>query len=154
MAAAAALNGKLTDVRKYGVLPKMPIQSIKERSPISTSVEPKIDNPGMIENNKSHGTAHVDDSLKIKFTTLRGIAAPLSMQNVDTDVIIPVRFLAGVKRTGYGESLFHALRFSPSTGEKTGFILNRVPYDKSSIIVCTGQNFGCGSSREAAVWSL
>jgi len=88
------------------------------------------------------------------FTTLRGIAAPLSIPNVDTDMIIPKQFLKTLKRTGLGNALFHTLRKDPSSGEPTDFILNKVPYDHAKVLVCTGENFGCGSSREHAAWSL
>lgn len=157
MAAAAALNGKLTDVRKYGILPRMPDHSRKQYSSISTNVHTgtgATGKEGDAPHSKDHQQLIREGKDPVKFVIHRGIAAPLSMENIDTDVIISVQFLADVTRSGYGKYLFHALRVSPSTGEKTDFILNHVPYDKSSIIVCTGRNFGCGSSREAAVWSL
>ena len=89
-----------------------------------------------------------------KFTTLKGIAAPLEMANVDTDLIIPKQFLKTLKRTGLGDALFHTLRKDPRTGAATDFILNRAPYNQAKILVVTGPNFGCGSSREHAPWSL
>jgi len=89
-----------------------------------------------------------------KFTTLKGIAAPLHMANVDTDMIIPKQFLKTLKRTGLGNALFYTLRKDPHTGADTDFVLNRKPYDKALILVCDGPNFGCGSSREHAPWSL
>lgn len=89
-----------------------------------------------------------------KFTVVEGIAAPLDMENVDTDMIIPKQFLKTLKRTGLGTALFHTLRKDPNTGEATDFVLNRAPYDKACILVVTGANFGCGSSREHAPWSL
>ncbi len=89
-----------------------------------------------------------------KFTVLKGIAAPLDIENVDTDMIIPKQFLKTLKRTGLGEALFWTLRTDPYTGKQTEFILNKAPYDKAKILVVTGENFGCGSSREHAPWSL
>lgn len=88
------------------------------------------------------------------FTVVKGIAAPLDMENVDTDMIIPKQFLKTIKRTGLKDALFYALRKDPATGADTDFVLNRKPYDKACILVCTGANFGCGSSREHAPWSL
>lgn len=76
------------------------------------------------------------------------------MENVDTDMIIPKQFLKTLKRTGLGNGLFDTLRKDPKTGEPTDFVLNRKPFDKAVILVVTGPNFGCGSSREHAPWSL
>ncbi len=87
-----------------------------------------------------------------KFTSITGIAAPLSVANVDTDMIIPARFLKTIKRSGLGEGLFANLRYN-SDGTPNDFVLNRPPYDKAEILV-TGENFGCGSSREHAPWAL
>jgi 3-isopropylmalate/(R)-2-methylmalate dehydratase small subunit len=87
-----------------------------------------------------------------KFTTLTAIAAPLPMVNVDTDKIIPARFLKTIKRTGLAKGLFAALRYDEE-GKATDFVLNRKPYDKAEILVA-GENFGCGSSREHAPWAL
>ena len=87
------------------------------------------------------------------FTTLTGIAAPLPMANVDTDKIIPSRFLKTIARTGLGRNLFDALRYEADGTEKAGFVLNREPYRRAEILV-THENFGCGSSREHAPWAL
>ncbi len=88
------------------------------------------------------------------FVSLRGIAAPLPIDNIDTDAIIPSRETQSVARFGYGEKLFANWRYRPGTREvNPNFILNQAPYDRAEILVA-GQNFGCGSSREAAVWSL
>lgn len=89
-----------------------------------------------------------------KFTTLTGVAAPLPIRNVDTDMIIPKQFLKTIKRTGLGKSLFYEMRFDPKTGEEIeDFVLNKPAYRKAQILV-TGDNFGCGSSREHAPWAL
>jgi 3-isopropylmalate/(R)-2-methylmalate dehydratase small subunit len=88
-----------------------------------------------------------------KFTSLRGVAAPLPMINVDTDMIIPKQFLKTIKRTGLGKNLFEELRYEMDGREKPDFILNKPAYRKAQILV-TGENFGCGSSREHAPWAL
>ena len=88
-----------------------------------------------------------------KFITLSGIAAPLPMINVDTDMIIPKQFLKTIKRSGLGKNLFYELRFDLQGNIKNDFVLNWDPY-KSAKILVTGENFGCGSSREHAPWSL
>jgi 3-isopropylmalate/(R)-2-methylmalate dehydratase small subunit len=88
-----------------------------------------------------------------KFTTLRGVAAPLPMINVDTDMIIPKQFLKTIKRTGLGKNLFEELRYETDGREKPDFVLNQPAYRKAQILVA-GENFGCGSSREHAPWAL
>jgi 3-isopropylmalate/(R)-2-methylmalate dehydratase small subunit len=89
-----------------------------------------------------------------KFTVLTGVAAPLPIRNVDTDMIIPKQFLKTIKRTGLGKSLFYEMRYDPATGnEISDFVLNKPQYRQATILV-TGENFGCGSSREHAPWSL
>ncbi|MFN4282262.1 MAG: 3-isopropylmalate dehydratase small subunit [Alphaproteobacteria bacterium] len=88
-----------------------------------------------------------------KFTQLTAIAAPLPMINVDTDKIIPARWLKTIKRTGLGPALFEAIRYKKDGSEDPDFILNKEPYRKAEILV-TGENFGCGSSREHAAWAL
>jgi 3-isopropylmalate/(R)-2-methylmalate dehydratase small subunit len=88
-----------------------------------------------------------------KFTTLRGVAAPLPMINVDTDMIIPKQFLKTIKRTGLGKNLFDEMRFEMDGKEKPDFVLNKPAYRKAQILVA-GENFGCGSSREHAPWAL
>jgi 3-isopropylmalate/(R)-2-methylmalate dehydratase small subunit len=88
-----------------------------------------------------------------KFTSLTGIAAPLPMINVDTDKIIPAKWLKTIKRTGLGPALFEAIRYKKDGSEDPDFVLNKEPYRKAEILV-TGENFGCGSSREHAVWAL
>ena len=89
-----------------------------------------------------------------KFSTIRGIAAPMERSNVDTDAIIPKQFLKTIKRTGLGTALFYALRFNEDGTEKPDFVLNKEPYRHSKMLVVTGPNFGCGSSREHAPWAL
>jgi len=88
-----------------------------------------------------------------KFNILRGIPANLPMINVDTDMIIPKQFLKTIKRTGLGKSLFFEMRYDETGNEIQEFVLNKKPYNTSSILL-VGKNFGCGSSREHAPWAL
>ena len=87
------------------------------------------------------------------FTKLEGVAAPLNMINVDTDMIIPKQYLKTIQRTGLGKALFDEMRFNQDGSEKPDFVLNKPAYRKAKILV-TGENFGCGSSREHAPWAL
>ena len=88
-----------------------------------------------------------------KFTTLTGVAAPLNMINVDTDKIIPKNYLKTIKRTGLGTALFAEMRYDEAGRENPDFVLNKGPFRTATILV-SGENFGCGSSREHAPWAL
>ena len=88
-----------------------------------------------------------------KFNILEGIAAPMPLMNIDTDMLIPKQFLKTIKRTGLGENLFFEMRYDQNGNEIKDFILNKEHYKDASIIV-GGANFGCGSSREHAPWAL
>ena len=88
-----------------------------------------------------------------KFTNLKSIPSYLSLQNIDTDMIIPKQFLKTIKRTGLGKSLFYEMRYDEDGKVIEDFILNKEPYNKSRILLA-GKNFGCGSSREHAPWAL
>jgi 3-isopropylmalate/(R)-2-methylmalate dehydratase small subunit len=88
-----------------------------------------------------------------KFTTLEGVAAPLKLINIDTDMIIPARFLKTIKRTGLGKFLFSTMRYKNDGSENPDFVLNKPAYRKAKILVAD-DNFGCGSSREHAPWAL
>ncbi len=87
------------------------------------------------------------------FTKLSGIAAALPLPNIDTDQIIPARFLKTIKRTGLGSALFYAMRYRADGSEDPDFILNKEPWRQAQILIA-GPNFGCGSSREHAPWAL
>jgi 3-isopropylmalate dehydratase len=162
MAAAAAMTGKLTDVRQFlGVEaqegafgPKLKVTSAFEF--LDDPVEPSPDpiRPIADAAGKAGLPATESPSSVEKFTVVKGIAAPLHIENVDTDMIIPKQFLKTLKRTGLANALFYTLRKDPHTGADTDFVLNRAPYDRAKILVVTGKNFGCGSSREHAPWSL
>ena len=88
-----------------------------------------------------------------KFSNLKSIPSYLSLQNIDTDMIIPKQFLKTIKRTGLGKSLFYEMRYDENGKRIEDFILNKEPYNKSKILLA-GKNFGCGSSREHAPWAL
>ena len=88
-----------------------------------------------------------------KFFKLKSIPSYLSLQNIDTDMIIPKQFLKTIKRTGLGKSLFYEMRYDENGKVINEFILNKEPYNKSKILLA-GKNFGCGSSREHAPWAL
>ena len=165
MAAVAALVGKLADVRKiaqpsqYTPLKASPrievggahAADIESDSDLDRLLDDSEDSQGNAPTSKSAG-AHGGMP---KFTQLKGIAAPMERSNVDTDAIIPKQFLKTIKRSGLGTALFHAWRYLPTTGEPNpSFILNKTPYNAAKILVCTGPNFGCGSSREHAPWAL
>ncbi|KAI7851531.1 3-isopropylmalate dehydratase [Circinella umbellata] len=168
MAAAAAVTGYFTDVRK--LLPA------EERTDITNTgssekhhdveLEPPVENHAKAADqadvvtdappaSQSPVPSNAEASGMPEFTTLEGYAAPMDIANIDTDMIIPKQFLKTIKRTGLGSALFYNLRFDPATNkEKPEFVLNQEPYREAKILVCTGPNFGCGSSREHAPWAF
>jgi 3-isopropylmalate/(R)-2-methylmalate dehydratase small subunit len=87
------------------------------------------------------------------FTVLTGIAAPMPQANIDTDKIIPARFLKSIERSGFGKNLFANYRYMPDGTENPDFVLNQEPYRKAEVLIAF-ENFGCGSSREHAPWAL
>ena len=89
----------------------------------------------------------------LKFTELTGVAAPLPLINVDTDMIIPKQYLKTIARTGLGKGLFSEMRYNDDGSDNPDFVLNKPAYRKAQILVA-GENFGCGSSREHAPWAL
>lgn len=130
MAAAAAITGRLTDVRKI--------------------MKP----PGQARAFSSTPAAKTQAAGMEPFTVLEGVAAPLPRPNIDTDIIIPARFLKTIKRSGLGKHAFSALRYTDGDKiEDPDFVLNKDQYRQSKVLVA-GDNFGCGSSREHAPWSL
>jgi 3-isopropylmalate dehydratase len=164
MAAAAAIVGNLADVRKLAPStstadkgsPKIEVDAQMEDVSGDEDLERIMDLPE--ENQATHSsstnTAGASAGMP-KFETLRGYAAPMDIANIDTDAIIPKQFLKTIKRSGLGSALFHAWRYEAgSDKEDAGFVLNQEPYRNAKILVCTGPNFGCGSSREHAPWAL
>ncbi|KAL2217888.1 putative 3-isopropylmalate dehydratase [Thermoascus aurantiacus ATCC 26904] len=160
MAAAAAIAGKLADVRDFAPGPtgkaiaaKVDVQPEVEDIDTDDDLERILDLP---EDNEPHANSSQQSGAAglPKFTTLKGIAAPMDRANVDTDAIIPKQFLKTIKRTGLGSALFYELRYNPDGSEVPDFVLNQGVYRNAKILVVTGPNFGCGSSREHAPWAL
>lgn len=170
MAAAAAIVGKLADVRKLSEYQGSPhIEAAVNPDVVPTAkahpderIETDDTEKEMLTDQPEDSSPQVNTSLPKtaggaglpKFTVLRGIAAPMEKANIDTDAIIPKQFLKTIKRTGLGKALFYEMRFRADGSENPDFVLNREPYRAAKIIVCTGENFGCGSSREHAPWAL
>src|ERR1700685_478898 len=113
--------------------------------------------PGAFAINHAHKTLFLHSNQKCrsmdKFTSLEGVAAPLKIINVDTDMVIPKQYLKTIKRTGLGKGLFSEQRYKDDGTENPDFVLNKPAYRKSKILVA-GDNCGCGSSREHAPWAL
>lgn len=166
MAAAAAIVGKLADVRKLSEYTSSPHIEAFKAEPEPPHVDERVsesesdrDEVADIpeDNNGPHTNTSAASSASAglpKFEVLKGIAAPMERSNVDTDAIIPKQFLKTIKRTGLGSALFHAWRYLADGNEDPEFVLNQEPYRNAKILVCTGPNFGCGSSREHAPWAL
>lgn len=163
MAAAAAIVGNLADVRKLSPStssaakgsPKVEVAHIHDAES-DEDLDKIMDLPEEGQQTHTASTSTKGASVGMpKFETLRGYAAPMDIANIDTDAIIPKQFLKTIKRSGLGTALFHAWRFEPgSDKEDSSFVLNQEPYRQAKILVCTGPNFGCGSSREHAPWAL
>ncbi|EME43879.1 hypothetical protein DOTSEDRAFT_53147 [Dothistroma septosporum NZE10] len=162
MAAAAALVGKLADVRHLEgyeqALPsaKSAVKTVDahvEDPESDVDLDKILDAPQADNNPKAKAPAGATAGMP-KFTQLKGIAAPLDRNNVDTDAIIPKQFLKTIKRAGLSKGLFHAWRFNEDGSKNPEFVLNQEPYTGSKILVVSGPNFGCGSSREHAPWAL
>lgn len=163
MAAAAAIVGKLADVRKFAPegselekehgSPRIPVQAEHEDPDTEEDLDKIYDIPTEEAGTNTSTLTKTAGGMP-KFLQLRGIAAPMPVANVDTDAIIPKQFLKTIKRTGLGSALFYQLRFRLDGTENPDFVLNQEPYRKAKILVVTGPNFGCGSSREHAPWAL
>lgn len=165
MAAAAAIVGKLADVRTLADYKASPHIEAFKAAPEPPNVEDRVsedesDQEQIADIPKDNNGPHTNTDVSSAsgglptFTVLRGIAAPMDRSNVDTDAIIPKQFLKTIKRTGLGSALFHAWRYTEDGKEDPDFVLNQEPYRSAKILVCTGPNFGCGSSREHAPWAL
>lgn len=166
MAAAAAIVGKLADVRKLADYKTSPHVEAFKAAPEPPHVDGRVsedesDREQIADIPKDNNGPHTNTSASPsasaglpKFVVLKGLAAPMDRSNVDTDAIIPKQFLKTIKRTGLGSALFHAWRYNTDGTENPDFVLNQEPYRNAKILVCTGPNFGCGSSREHAPWAL
>jgi len=167
MAAAAAIVGKLADVRtltEYKASPHVAAcqtTASTEAAHVDERVSEDDAEREMIGDQPEDNSPHTNTLAPghgpaglAKFTVLRGIVAPMDRSNVDTDAIIPKQFLKTIKRTGLGVALFNAWRYKEDGTENPDFELNKEPYRRAKILVCTGANFGCGSSREHAPWAL
>ena len=168
MAAAAALIGKLADIRKVASAAHVSPAKASPKVEVSDEAAPAVDEivtdedfdrildlPEDAANTAGDANATGSGALGMPpFTSLKGIAAPLDRSNVDTDAIIPKQFLKTIKRSGLSSGLFHGWRFDSSGAEDTSFVLNKEPYRHAKVLVVTGPNFGCGSSREHAPWAL
>ncbi|GAA5868117.1 hypothetical protein JCM3774_001026 [Rhodotorula dairenensis] len=163
MAAAAAIAGHLADARKYSAgdraaepTPSVEIAPEEDQVP-TTEQTPDAADDGVAESAAAPEIAPPVTTAAAgmpKFEVVEGTAAPLERANIDTDLIIPARFLKTIKRTGLGVSLFAALRYNADGSENPDFVLNKPAYRNSKILVVSGGNFGCGSSREHAPWAL
>lgn len=154
MAAAAAVTGSLTDVRTLldsNALPNAHMDGKQFATQFGSVTAPPAPTIQLDSSNS-------ESAGMTPFTKLSGVAAPLPMANIDTDMIIPKQFLKTIKRSGLGVGAFYELRYiEDGTGfsrdEKPDFVLNQLAY-KSAVILITGENFGCGSSREHAPWAI
>jgi 3-isopropylmalate dehydratase len=160
MVAAAALTGKLTDVRKLMGEHLTSDGGLKVTSyfdylqPVSIAAPDPHPTEVAEEQSPLKQAAAASAGLP-KFNIVRGIAAPMWEANIDTDKIIPKQFLKTLLRTGLGSALFWPARYDVKTGQEVpDFVLNKEPFKHSSLLVCKGDNFGCGSSREHAPWAL
>lgn len=167
MAAAAAIVGNLADVRKvashvkisaHKTAPKVEVGETAHVADIDSDgdLDKIIDAPEDPHNDPSPNADAGKAAAGLPpFTQLKGIAAHFPQGNIDTDAIIPKQFLKTIKRSGLGSALFYEWRFDPKTKtEYPNFVLNDGIYRNSQILVATGPNFGCGSSREHAPWAL
>lgn len=161
MVAAAALAGQLTDVRLVmgaGLSGDggMKITSYSDfLSPVTVPAPPAQPTEKTEAGASAVKAAAAASAGLPKFNIVRGVAAPFEESNIDTDKIIPKQFLKTLLRTGLGSALFWPIRYDVESGaEKPDFCLNKEPWNKSTLLVCKGENFGCGSSREHAPWAL
>lgn len=178
MAAAAAIAGRIVDAREYMPQNEEPEVYVTSPPPESPNKKVKVgdeDTAGLGDKNivEENALEAFDDALEEteeesqvsssggagipKFHVETGIGAPLAKANVDTDAIIPKQFLKTIKRTGLSVGLFYELRNTPGADgkmQKTNFVLNVEPYTSAKFLVVSGDNFGCGSSREHAPWAL
>ena len=148
MAAAAAIKGTLADVREFGNIQAADCEPETDTLPRSEYTDITLPVVGK----KADGAGTGEGGMP-KFNNLKGTAAALDIQNIDTDMIIPKQFLKTIKRTGLGVSVFYEMRFDADGNEIKDFVLNKDQYRDAKILIA-GNNFGCGSSREHAPWAI
>jgi len=160
-AAACALIGKLADVRNvdnlqqvHGKKSHVELEPQVAEPETDADLEEIMDLDETSQGNTVKSGVPASSAGMPPFTQLKGIAAPMDRSNVDTDALIPKQFLKTIKRSGLGKALFHGWRYEEDGSENENFILNKEPYRSSKILVVSGDNFGCGSSREHAPWAL
>ena len=170
MAAAAAVSGAITDIRKFPYLGEESEDPRKKGNKSNVFTTESFPNPGASINPKAPYQEEVSSSDGEKapglprFESITGVGAPLDIQNIDTDMIIPKEFLKTIKRSGLGFAAFAELRYDNAEAvatigeevaeEKADFVLNKDGYKGVTKILIAGDNFGCGSSREHAAWAL
>jgi 3-isopropylmalate dehydratase len=160
MAAAAAVTGMLTDVRELSVERwfDTPEDTVFAKFAEATAqprphLLPRRSDPLFSSPGSQHTASKSDGSSKL-FTHLTGTVAAIRIQNIDTDMIIPGRFLKTIKRTGLGVNAFYNMRYDSAGAERPDFVLNKPGFKGKTSILVVGDNFGCGSSREHAPWAL
>eukprot|EP00040_Diaphanoeca_grandis_P025831 m.143764 g.143764 ORF g.143764 m.143764 type:complete len:746 (-) comp30333_c1_seq3:372-2609(-) len=152
MAAAAAVTGHFVDVRTL-VVESGSLEKTTGKIAIDSKTFLPEDTSATAVAEEQHATVTPGGAPERGFTTLTGKCAAYDKQNVDTDQIIPAKFLKVVTRKGLGKSAFYEARYNADGSKNMSFVLNQEPYTTASILVC-GNNFGCGSSREHAPWAL
>src|SRR3569833_3964839 len=164
MPAAAATAGKLADARKLAqstACPHVAAFQAPGGAPAAAHVDDRVSEDDaereMIADQPQDNSPHTNTSAPghgasgfAKFTVLKGIVAPMDRTTVATGAIIPKQFLKTIKRTGLGTALFNDWRYNEDGSDNPDFVLNQEPYRRAKVLVCTGPNFGCGSSREHA----
>lgn len=157
-AAATAIRGYISDPRDFPPVPFSRGELELEPSPaIEPPHQPVRQNRETLEISAKESVepSTTAPSSSAEFHAVRGVGAPIHLSNVDTDMIIPGQYLAVVKKDGLGKALFKTIRYKVGTGEPIStFILNKPPWTQAKFLIVTGENFGCGSSREHAAWAL
>merc|ERR1712166_1275692 len=154
MAAAAAIEGRLVDVRCLSQLSQVSGNKI-DLEYAETAAAQQVETPVFVfapEEQAAEANESVSAGMPV-LNTVKSIAAPLDLENIDTDMIIPARFLKTIKRTGLGVSAFFNMRYEADDSPKPDFVFNKPEYKNANILIA-GDNFGCGSSREHAPWAL
>src|SRR5579862_9603546 len=153
-AAATAIKGYIADVKDFPPLFQDEPDRTEEFTAPPVELTSLTPQPPSEKPTFPHESTQASPRSDSGLSTLEGIAAPLHLSNIDTDMIIPGKYLAVIMSVSMGKALFTSLRYTPSGDPNPSFILNIPPYTSSKFLIVTGENFGCGSSREHAVWAL